>query len=147
VEPYQGAATGVGGILRDVFSMGARPVAVLDSLRFGPLASARNRFLTDGVVRGVGDYGNCFGVPNIGGEVQFAQAYSGNPLVNAMAIGIVHKDKLARARADIPGATVLLVGSSTGRDGIHGATFASEELTEESEAKRPAVQIGDPFTE
>jgi phosphoribosylformylglycinamidine synthase subunit PurL len=147
VEPYQGAATGVGGILRDVFTMGARPVAVLDSLRFGPLDVARNRYLVDGVVRGVGDYGNCFGVPNIGGEVQFAAAYSGNPLVNAMAIGIVRRDKLARARAERPGATVLLVGSSTGRDGIHGATFASEELTEASEARRPSVQIGDPFAE
>jgi phosphoribosylformylglycinamidine synthase II len=147
VEPYQGAATGVGGILRDVFSMGARPVAVLDSLRFGPLDKARNRYLMDGVVRGVGDYGNCFGVPNIGGEVRFARAYSGNPLVNAMAIGIVHKDKMATATAGQPGATVILVGSSTGRDGIHGATFASEELTEESESRRPSVQIGDPFTE
>lgn len=147
VEPYQGAATGVGGILRDVFTMGARPVAVLDSLRFGPLDVARNRYLMDGVVRGVGDYGNCFGVPNIGGEVRFSRSYSGNPLVNAMAVGIVDKDKMASATADKPGASVLVVGSSTGRDGIHGATFASEELTDESEARRPSVQIGDPFTE
>jgi phosphoribosylformylglycinamidine synthase len=147
VEPYQGAATGVGGILRDVFTMGARPVAVLDSLRFGPLDVARNRYLMDGVVRGVGDYGNCFGVPNIGGEVRFAPCYSGNPLVNAMAVGIVDTKKIARAIANRPGASVLVVGSSTGRDGIHGATFASEELTEESEARRPSVQIGDPFTE
>jgi len=147
VEPYQGAATGVGGILRDIFTMGARPIAVLDSLRFGPLDVARNRYLLDGIVRGVGDYGNCFGVPNIGGEVRFAAAYSGNPLVNAMAIGVVHSDKLAHAIADRPGASVLLIGASTGRDGIHGATFASEVLTTESEARRPAVQIGDPFTE
>lgn len=147
VEPYQGAATGVGGILRDIFTMGARPIAILDSLRFGPMDKARNRFLMDGVVRGVGDYGNCFGVPNIGGEVRFASAYSGNPLVNAMAIGIVAKDKIAHAHAKHPGASVLVVGSSTGRDGIHGATFASEELTEESESRRPSVQIGDPFTE
>jgi phosphoribosylformylglycinamidine synthase len=147
VEPYQGAATGVGGILRDIFTMGARPVAVLDSLRFGPLDVARNRYLMDGVVRGVGDYGNCFGVPNIGGEVSFAREYSGNPLVNAMAIGLVRSDKIARARANMPGASVLVVGASTGRDGIHGATFASEELSEESEARRPSVQIADPFTE
>jgi len=147
VEPYQGAATGVGGILRDVFTMGARPVAVLDSLRFGPLDIARNRYLMDGVVRGVGDYGNCFGVPNIGGEVRFAKDYSGNPLVNAMAVGLVRADKMARAKADRPGASVLVVGASTGRDGIHGATFASEELTDESEARRPSVQIADPFME
>lgn len=147
VEPYQGAATGVGGILRDVFTMGARPVAVLDSLRFGPLDIARNRYLVDGVVRGIGDYGNCFGVPNIGGEVRFAKDYSGNPLVNAMAIGLVENQKIAHATADQPGALVLVVGASTGRDGIHGATFASEELTDESESRRPSVQIADPFME
>lgn len=147
VEPYQGAATGVGGILRDVFTMGARPIAVLDSLRFGDLASARVRYLVDGVVRGVGDYGNCFGVPNIGGETVFEDSYTSNPLVNPLAIGIVRTDKIAKAQASVVGAPVFVVGSKTGRDGIHGATFASEELSEKSEAKRPQVQIGDPFTE
>lgn len=147
VEPYQGAATGVGGILRDIFTMGARPIAVLDSLRFGDPSSARVRYLVDGVVRGVGDYGNCFGVPNIGGETVFEDSYTSNPLVNPMAIGVVHTDKIAKAQASVVGAPVFVVGSKTGRDGIHGATFASEELSEKSEAKRPQVQIGDPFTE
>ncbi|MBD3169256.1 MAG: phosphoribosylformylglycinamidine synthase subunit PurL [candidate division Zixibacteria bacterium] len=147
IEPYQGAATGVGGILRDVFTMGARPVASLDSLRFGPLKKGRVRYLLDGVVRGIGGYGNCFGVPAVGGEIYFEESYTGNPLVNAMAVGIVKTDKMASAVAKEAGSPVLVVGSSTGRDGIHGATFASEELSEESEAKRPAVQIGDPFTE
>jgi len=147
VEPYQGAATGVGGILRDIFTMGARPIAVLDSLRFGDPHNPRVRYLIDGVVRGVGDYGNCFGVPNVGGETIFEEAYTGNPLVNPMAIGIVHIDKIARAAASQVGAPVILIGSKTGRDGIHGATFASEELSEKSEARRPQVQIGDPFTE
>jgi len=147
VEPYQGAATGVGGILRDIFTMGARPIACLDSLRFGDPTNARVRYLVDGVVRGIGDYGNCFGVPTVGGEIVFEDAYTGNPLINAMAVGIVHTDKIARACASVPGAPVYVVGSKTGRDGIHGATFASEELSEKSESRRPSVQIGDPFTE
>jgi len=147
VEPYQGAATGVGGIMRDIFTMGARPIASLNSLRFGSLEDAHNRFLFDGVVRGIGDYGNSFGVPTVAGEVYFDESYSDNPLVNAMAVGIVKKDKFASAVAQGEGSTVMIVGSSTGRDGIHGATFASEEISEKSEAKRPSVQVGDPFTE
>jgi phosphoribosylformylglycinamidine synthase II len=147
VEPYQGAATGVGGILRDVFTMGARPVAVLNSLRFGPLDLPRNRYLFAGVVRGVGDYGNCVGVPTVGGEVGFAPGYTGNPLVNAMCVGLLREQDLMRARAHGVGNVLLVVGSRTGRDGIHGASFASEELSEESEARRPQVQVGDPFTE
>ncbi|MGE5231687.1 MAG: phosphoribosylformylglycinamidine synthase subunit PurL [Deltaproteobacteria bacterium] len=147
VEPYQGAATGVGGILRDVFTMGARPVAVLNSLRFGPLDVARNRYLFAGVVRGVGDYGNCVGIPTLGGEVGFAPGYTGNPLVNAMCVGLLRERDLTRARAHGVGNLLLAVGSRTGRDGIHGASFASEELSERSEARRPQVQVGDPFTE
>ncbi len=147
VEPYEGAATGVGGILRDVFTMGARPVAVLDSLRFGSLENPRVRYLFAGVVKGIGDYGNCVGIPNLGGEVYFDEAYEGNPLVNAMAIGLLRKEELIRAEASGPGNPILAVGARTGRDGIHGATFASEELSEESEASRPQVQVGDPFTE
>jgi phosphoribosylformylglycinamidine synthase len=147
VEPYQGAATGVGGILRDVFTMGARPVAVLNSLRFGPLDEPRNRYLMAGVVRGVGDYGNCVGIPTLGGEVDFAPGYSGNPLVNAMCVGLLKEKDLIRAAAHGVGNILLAVGSSTGRDGIHGASFASEELTKESERRRPQVQVGDPFTE
>src|SRR5690554_1350069 len=147
VEPYQGAATGVGGILRDVFTMGARPIAVLDSLRFGSLDNARVRYLFAGVVKGVGDYGNCVGIPNLGGEVYFDEAYEGNPLVNAMAIGIMKKEELIRAQASGPGNPIIAVGARTGRDGIHGATFASAELGEESEDSRPQVQVGDPFTE
>ena len=147
VEPYQGAATGVGGILRDVFTMGARPVAMLNSLRFGPLTEARNRYLFGGVVRGVGDYGNCVGVPTLGGEVDFAPGYTGNPLVNAMCVGILRETDLITARAQGVGNVLLAVGARTGRDGIHGASFASEELSEESEARRPQVQVGDPFTE
>ncbi|MFH0765525.1 MAG: phosphoribosylformylglycinamidine synthase subunit PurL [Calditrichota bacterium] len=147
VEPFQGATTGVGGILRDIFTMGARPLAVLDSLRFGSLDHPRNRYLLDGVVRGIGNYGNCFGVPTIAGEVCFDPAYSGNPLINVMAVGIVRHDRVARARAVGPGNPVYYVGSRTGRDGIHGATFASEELSADNEAKRPAVQVGDPFAE
>ena len=146
VEPYQGAATGVGGILRDVFTMGARPIAVLNSLRFGPLDSARNRYLFDGVVRGVGDYGNCVGIPTLGGEVQFAPSYTGNPILNAMCVGILEEHQLIRAVAHGVGTVLITMGSLTGRDGIHGASFASEELTEESEARRPQVQVGDPFT-
>jgi phosphoribosylformylglycinamidine synthase len=147
VEPYQGAATGVGGILRDVFTMGARPVAVLNSLRFGPLDQPRNRYLFAGVVRGVGDYGNCVGVPTLGGEVGFAPGYTGNPLVNAMCVGLLRESDLIRAAAEGVGNVLLAVGSRTGRDGIHGASFASEELSEKSEARRPQVQVGDPFTE
>ncbi|MEJ2614813.1 MAG: AIR synthase related protein, partial [Ignavibacteriaceae bacterium] len=147
VEPYQGAATGVGGIMRDIFTMGARPIASLDSLRFGSLKDARTRFLFDGVVRGIGDYGNSFGVPTVAGEVYFDESYQDNPLVNAMAVGIVKTDQSASAVAKGEGNPVMIVGSSTGRDGIHGATFASEEISEKSEAKRPSVQVGDPFTE
>jgi phosphoribosylformylglycinamidine synthase len=147
VEPYQGAATGVGGILRDVFTMGARPVALLNSLRFGPLDLPRNRYLMAGVVRGVGDYGNCVGVPTLGGEVGFADGYSGNPLVNAMCVGLLKEKDLIRAKAEGVGNILLAVGARTGRDGIHGASFASEELSEKSEARRPQVQVGDPFTE
>jgi len=147
VEPYQGAATGVGGILRDVFTMGARPVALLNSLRFGPLDEARNRYLCAGVVRGVGDYGNCVGVPTLGGEVDFGPGYSGNPLVNAMCVGLLREQDLITAAAHGVGNALLVLGSRTGRDGIHGASFASEELTQESERRRPQVQVGDPFTE
>ncbi len=147
VEPYQGAATGVGGILRDIFTMGARPVAALNSLRFGSLDNPRTRFLFENIVKGIGDYGNCFGVPTVGGEVFFDDSYQGNPLVNAMAIGIVDAKKTASAVAKGAGNPVMIVGSATGRDGIHGATFASEELSEKSESKRPSVQVGDPFTE
>ncbi len=147
VEPYQGAATGVGGILRDIFTMGARPIAALNSLRFGSLSDDRTRFLFNGVVEGIADYGNCFGVPTVGGEVYFDECYQGNPLVNAMAVGIVKHGMTASATAEGEGNPVIIVGSSTGRDGIHGATFASEEISEKSEAKRPSVQVGDPFTE
>ncbi len=147
VEPYQGAATGVGGILRDIFTMGARPIASLDSLRFGSIDNPRVRYLVDGVVRGIGDYGNSFGVPTVAGETYFDKAYTGNPLVNAMAVGVVKTDKMIMAKIEGEDNPVMIVGSKTGRDGIHGATFASEELSEESESKRPSVQIGDPFTE
>jgi phosphoribosylformylglycinamidine synthase subunit PurL len=147
IEPYQGAATGVGGILRDVFTMGARPVALLDSLRFGPLQEARQRYLFDGVVAGIGGYGNCIGVPTVGGEVYFDESYRHNCLVNAMCLGIIRHEALTRAVAAGPGNPVLLVGADTGRDGIHGATFASVELDEQSEERRPAVQVGNPFLE
>ncbi len=147
VEPYQGAATGVGGIMRDIFTMGARPIACLNSLRFGELKHPQARYLMDGVIRGIGDYGNCFGVPTVGGEIYFEDCYLSNPLVNAMAVGLVKKNRMAFARASGKGNPVLIVGSSTGRDGIHGATFASEEISKKSESKRPSVQIGDPFTE
>ena len=147
VEPYQGAATGVGGILRDIFTMGARPVAALNSLRFGDLSNDRVRYLFKGVVKGIGDYGNSFGVPTVAGEVYFDASYTANPLVNAMAVGIVKHNQVATATAKGRGNLVMIVGSSTGRDGIHGATFASEEISEKSEAKRPSVQVGDPFTE
>ncbi len=147
VEPYQGAATGVGGIHRDIFTMGARPVASLNSLRFGSPKDPRVRYLVDGVVRGIGDYGNSFGVPTVGGEIYFEDCYTGNPLVNAMSVGIVRHDDTVSATAEGEGNPVLIVGSSTGKDGIHGATFASEDLSEASEDKRPSVQVGDPFAE
>ena len=169
IEPFQGAATGVGGILRDIFTMGARPVAVMDSLRFGPISSDRvvtglrpvagqspsttqaeihkNHSVMEGVVSGVASYGNCFGVPNLGGEVKFESCYSGNPLVNAFALGLVRRDQIFYGRASGEGNPVIYVGSKTGRDGIHGATMASEEFSEGSEAKRPNVQVGDPFLE
>jgi len=147
VEPYQGAATGVGGILRDVFTMGARPIAVLDSLRFGNLDSGRVRYLFSGVVKGVGDYGNCVGIPNIGGETFFDEGYEGNPIVNAMCLGLMKAEDLIKGEAEGVGNPLMAVGARTGRDGIHGATFASEELNEDSEASRPRVQVGDPFTE
>ena len=147
VEPFQGAATGVGGILRDIFTMGARPIAVLNSLRFGDLADSRTRRLCQGVVAGISHYGNCFGVPTVGGEVYFDAAYNGNPLVNAMAIGIMETPDIVKSGAAGLGNPVLYVGSTTGRDGMGGASFASAELTDESEADRPAVQVGDPFLE
>ncbi len=163
VEPYQGAATGVGGILRDIFTMGARPIAALNSLRFGEITNnhspsfggqseaqgclSTHQYLFKNVVKGIGDYGNCFGVPTVSGEIYFDDSYKDNPLVNAMAVGIVKTDQVAKAIAKGEGNPVFIVGSSTGRDGIHGATFASEEISEKSESKRPSVQVGDPFTE
>lgn len=147
VEPYQGAATGVGGIIRDIFSMGARPIASLNSLRFGKLDQPRTKYLFEHVVSGIAGYGNCIGIPTVGGEVVFDESYEGNPLVNAMCVGLIDHDKIQRGVAKGVGNPVFYVGPPTGRDGIHGATFASEELTEESEAKRTAVQVGDPFME
>src|SRR5207248_981487 len=169
IEPFQGAATGVGGILRDIFTMGARPVAVMDSLRFGPITTDvgtglrpvqpgqrpvstqteihKNHSVLEGVVSGIASYGNCFGVPNLGGEKKFEPCYSGNPLVNAFALGLVRKDQIFYARAAGEGNPVIYVGAKTGRDVIHGATMASEEFSEASEAKRPNVQVGDPFLE
>ena len=156
IEPFQGATTGVGGILRDIFTMGARPVAVMDSLRFGPITATgnvsrnelhKNHSILEGVVSGVASYGNCFGVPNLGGETKFEPCYSGNPLVNAFALGLVRKNEIFYARAAGEGNPVIYVGAKTGRDGIHGATMASEEFSEASEAKRPNVQVGDPFLE
>ncbi len=147
IEPYQGAATGVGGILRDVFTMGARPVANLNALRFGSADHPKTRHLVAGVVAGVGGYGNCVGVPTVGGEVQFHPCYNGNNLVNAMTIGIADTDKIFYSKASGVGNQVVYVGSKTGRDGIHGATMASAEFSEDSEEKRPTVQVGDPFTE
>jgi len=145
IEPYQGAATGVGGIIRDVIAMGARPIALLDSLRFGPLPDSTRHF--DGVVAGIGGYGNCIGIPTVGGEVYFEDCYASNPLVNAMCVGLVRTDQLVRARAEGAGNSLLLVGADTGRDGIHGASFASLELDENSSERRPAVQVGNPFLE
>ena len=156
IEPYQGAATGVGGILRDIFTMGARPLAVMDSLRFGPITREtgtepelipKNHSIVEGVVSGIAGYGNCFGVPNLGGETKFEPCYSGNPLVNAFALGLVRKDEIFYAKASGTGNPVIYVGAKTGRDGIHGATMASEEFKEGSEQKRPNVQVGDPFME
>jgi phosphoribosylformylglycinamidine synthase II len=156
IEPFQGAATGVGGILRDIFTMGARPLAVMDSLRFGPVSQRKgvdpaimhkNHSILEGVVSGIASYGNCFGVPNLGGETKFESCYSGNPLVNAFALGIVRRDEIFYARAAGEGNPVIYVGAKTGRDGIHGATMASEEFKEGSEQKRPNVQVGDPFLE
>ncbi|MGI8772378.1 MAG: phosphoribosylformylglycinamidine synthase subunit PurL [Acidobacteriaceae bacterium] len=161
IEPFQGATTGVGGILRDIFTMGARPLAIMDSLRFGPLTAEeggedrdgdratlhKNHSILEGVVSGVASYGNCFGVPNLGGETRFEPCYSGNPLVNAFALGLVRKDEIFYAKATGVGNPVIYVGAKTGRDGIHGATMASEEFTEDSDQKRPNVQMGDPFME
>lgn len=147
IEPYQGAATGVGGIVRDIFTMGARPIASLNSLRFGTLDDEQVKQLFAGVVAGIGDYGNCLGIPTVGGEVYFDPAYKGNPLVNAMCVGLVNKDEIAYAVAGEIGSPLMLVGARTGRDGIHGATFASEELSDASREKRPSVQVGDPFME
>ncbi|MGB7190651.1 MAG: phosphoribosylformylglycinamidine synthase subunit PurL, partial [Acidobacteriaceae bacterium] len=156
IEPYQGAATGVGGILRDIFTMNARPLAVMDSLSFGPIAPdgetspeviRKNHSIMEGVVSGVAGYGNCFGVPNLGGQTRFEPCYSGNPLVNAFALGLVRRDEIFYAKATGVGNPVIYVGAKTGRDGIHGATMASEEFKEGSEQKRPNVQMGDPFME
>ena len=147
VEPYQGAATGIGGIVRDIFTMGARPFALLNSLRFGPLDDEHNRFLLNGVVAGISGYGNCLGIPNVGGELVFDPSYSGNPLVNAMCVGLLEPGMLVRARASGVGNLIMVVGAPTGRDGIHGATFASLGLTDESSLRRPAVQVGNPFME
>ncbi|WP_411334321.1 phosphoribosylformylglycinamidine synthase subunit PurL [Metabacillus indicus] len=147
IEPYQGAATGVGGIIRDVFSMGARPIALLNSLRFGELTSPRVRYLFEEVVAGIAGYGNCIGIPTVGGEIQFDPSYDGNPLVNAMCVGLINHEDIKKGVAKGIGNTVMYVGAKTGRDGIHGATFASEELTDSSDENRPAVQVGDPFME
>jgi len=147
IEPYQGAATGVGGILRDIFTMGARPVAILDSLRFGDINLPRNRYLLSGVVSGIAGYGNCVGIPTVGGEIYFDEIYNNNILVNVFALGIVKKDRIFKGVASGVGNPVIYVGSKTGRDGIHGATMASDVFDESSETKRPTVQVGDPFTE
>ena len=147
IEPYQGAATGVGGILRDIFTMGARPIALLDSLRFGELHSPKNRHLMKGVVSGIAGYGNCMGVPTVGGEIVFNDIYSLNPLVNVFCLGLAHQDKIFRGTAAGVGNPVIYFGSKTGRDGIHGATMASDSFDDQSEQKRPTVQVGDPFTE
>src|SRR5947207_6460652 len=152
VEPFQGAATGVGGIIRDIFTMGARPVMNMNSLRFGPIEgnteqAATNRRLFAGVVAGIAHYGNCIGIPTVGGEVYFDESYNGNPLVNALSLGIIRHDQIKRGKAEGVGNPVIYVGSATGRDGLAGAAFASRELTEESQQDRPAVQVGDPFME
>src|SRR4051812_18542602 len=147
IEPYQGAATGVGGILRDVFTMGARPIANLNSLRFGDPSHPRTGWLVSGVVAGIGGYGNCIGVPTVGGEVAFDESYDGNCLVNAFTVGVLKADRIFKGTAAGVGNPIMYVGSKTGRDGIHGATMASAEFDEKSEEKRPTVQVGDPFTE
>src|ERR1700731_2070599 len=147
IEPFQGAATGVGGILRDIFTMGARPIAVMDSLRFGPPDNPRNRRILEGVVGGISHYGNCFGVPTVGGETVFESCYNGNPLVNVFALGVFRHDEIFFGRATGIGNPVIYVGAKTGRDGIKGASMASAEFTEESKDKRPNVQVGDPFME
>ena len=147
IEPFQGAATGVGGIMRDVFTMGARPIANLNALRFGEIDHPKTKHLVNGVVSGIGSYGNCVGVPTVGGEVNFDESYNGNILVNAMTIGLADQDKIFYSAATDVGATVVYVGSKTGRDGINGAVMASDEFKEGDEDKRPTVQVGDPFTE
>src|SRR5437762_8730427 len=147
IEPYQGAATGVGGIMRDVFTMGARPIANLNALRFGAPEDPRTRHLLGGVVAGIGGYGNCMGVPTVGGEVNFHAAYNGNILVNAMTVGLASRDRIFYSKAAGVGNPVIYIGAKTGRDGIHGATMASAEFDEDSDEKRPTVQVGDPFTE
>ncbi|MBT3931682.1 MAG: phosphoribosylformylglycinamidine synthase II, partial [Rhodospirillaceae bacterium] len=147
IEPYQGAATGVGGIMRDVFTMGARPIANMNALRFGSPDHPKTRHLVDGVIAGIGGYGNCMGVPTVGGEVNFDPAYNGNILVNAMTVGIASTDKIFYSAAAGVGLPVVYVGAKTGRDGIHGATMASAEFDDDSDEKRPTVQVGDPFTE
>src|SRR6202521_2524122 len=147
IEPYQGAATGVGGIMRDVFTMGARPIAMMNALRFGEPSHPKTRHLVSGVVSGVGGYGNCMGVPTVGGEVNFHKSYNGNILVNAMCVGLAKTDKIFLSAAKGAGNPVVYIGSKTGRDGIHGATMASAEFDDASEEKRPTVQVGDPFTE
>ena len=147
VEPYEGAATGVGGIIRDIFSMGARPIALLDSLRFGELDNERTKYLLEEVVAGIGGYGNCIGIPTVGGEIGFDPVYKGNPLVNAMCVGLIDHKDIQKGQAKGVGNTIMYVGAKTGRDGIHGATFASEEFSDEEESERSAVQVGDPFME
>ena len=147
IEPYEGAATGVGGIVRDIFAMGARPIALLNSLRFGPLTDSRNRYLFQGVVAGISGYGNCIGVPDVGGEVYFSPTYSGNPLVNAMCVGLLRHDELRRATAGEPGNLLMLVGADTGRDGIHGASGLASRTFEDDRELRPTVQVGNPFLE
>jgi len=146
LDPYNGAATGIGGIVRDILCMGARPIALLDSLRFGPLKSSHSKWLLRYVVKGIGDYGNCIGIPTVAGEIEFDESFERNCLVNVVCVGVARRDEIVLARADRPGDLVLLVGGATGRDGIHGVTFASRSLTENSEEDRPAVQVGDPFT-
>ncbi|MBA0973537.1 phosphoribosylformylglycinamidine synthase subunit PurL, partial [Enterococcus gallinarum] len=147
VEPYEGAATGVGGIIRDIFSMGARPIALLDSLRFGELDQPRTKYLLEEVVAGISGYGNCIGIPTVGGEVAFDPCYEGNPLVNAMCVGLIDHKDIQKGQASGVGNSIMYVGAKTGRDGIHGATFASEEFSQEEEQQRSAVQVGDPFME
>ena len=147
IEPYQGAATGIGGIVRDIFAMGARPIALLNSLRFGPLVNERNKYIFDGVVSGISGYGNCIGVPNIGGEVVFAECYSGNPLVNAMCIGLLRVDELVKATSGSSGNLLILAGSGTGKDGIHGASGLASRSFEDERELRPTVQVGNPFLE